>query len=340
VHSHPDQPVRHSYPLAIQDAGLGTALSLFVQTFSYALVRFGVLLAVSVATLVWWVVTLGGGAWIGKHVPLLGWVWMLGGFGLWGYLWWFVARYGLYLLKAGQIAVLTELITSGRVQNGGENMFAYGTRVVKQRFGEVNALFALDMLVRGVVRAFNRTLDWITRLLPIPGLASLGQLVSSVVAAATTYIDETIFSYNLARGDDNPWRSSQDGLIYYAQNAEEVLKTGAFIVVLDWFLTLLAWLACLVPAGMVAWFLPPGGLGQAFVIFGAILVAMNVRAAFLRPLFLIMVMVKFHVSVRGQAIDLTWDQRLSGVSSKFGELGRRAAQHGTAGGFRPAQQPL
>ena len=325
-YNHPQQAVRHSYPLAITDAGFGTALKLMVQTLPYALVRFGVLFAATVATVIWYLVTFGGAAFIAKRVPVLGTVWMIGGLGVWGYLWFFVVRYFTYLLKAGHIAVLTELITHGRVQNGQEGMFQYGTRTVKERFGEVNVLFALDALVKGVVRAFNRTLNFIANLLPIPGLSSVAQLVNAVMFAATTYIDETLFSYSLARGDSNKWRSAKDGLIYYAQNAEGVLKTGVFIVVLDYVLSFFAWVVCLVPAALIAWILPAGGAGQFFVVLLAILVAANLRSAFLKPLFLIMVMIKFHVLVRNQPINLEWDARLSSISGKFGELKNTASE--------------
>ena len=129
----------------------------------------------------------------------------------------------------------------GQIANGSIGMFEYGRRVVTERFGQVNLLFALDLLIRGVVRAFNRTLDWIAHLLPIPGLQSIVGIVNAIVRAATTYIDETIFSYNLARGDDNAWRSSKDALIYYAQNSKEILKTAIYVVVLDKVLTAVVW---------------------------------------------------------------------------------------------------
>jgi len=125
---------------------------------------------------------------------------------------------------------LTELITVGQIGNGSEGMFAYGKRVVKSRFGEASVLFVVDRLVSGVVRAFNRTLDFVAGLLPIPGLSSVVSFANSVIYAATTYIDETIFSYGLARQETNPWASAKDGLIYYAQNSREILKTGIYAV--------------------------------------------------------------------------------------------------------------
>jgi hypothetical protein len=56
----------------------------------------------------------------------------------------------------------------------------------------------------------------------------------------------------------------------------------------------------------------------------ASLLAANVRSAVLRPLFLTMVMVKFHALAQGQSIDLGWDERLNAASTKFGELEQKA----------------
>jgi hypothetical protein len=230
----------------------------------------------------------------------------------------------LYLIKAAHIAVLTELITTGSIANGSQGMFEYGKRVVTERFGEVNAMFALDLLIAGIVGAFNRTLNWVSSLLPIPGLDSVMGFVNAVLRASTTYIDETIFSYNLARGDENVYRSSKDGLIYYAQNAKEVLKTGLWVVVLDRVLTTVIWIVMLAPGFALSWMLP-GNTGGTVMIVGAVLFAGSVRSAFLKPLFLTMVMVKFHATAKNQPINLEWDQRLAAASTKFKELEQQAA---------------
>jgi len=327
-YSHPDAPVRHSYPLAIQQAGVSTAAGLVARTLPYALVRFGILLAFTVVTIVWLALTFGLAAVLGGAVhPWLGVVGLIAGLGSYGYVWFVVVRYGLYLLQAGHVAVLTELVTTGTIGHGADGMFAYGKRVVTERFGQVNLLFALDLLIKGVVAAFNRTLNFVTGLLPIPGLQSVMALVNAVVRAATSYIDETIFSYNLARGDDNSWRSSKDALIYYAQNSQEILKTAIWVVILDKVLTAVVWAVMLAPAFLMLAILPasakPGGFIGGLVI--AALLASNVRQVFLKPVFLVMVMTKFHVLVKDQPINLTWDERLSSVSRKFGGIKDKAA---------------
>jgi hypothetical protein len=322
-YSHPDAPVRHSYPLAVTQAGFGTAISLVMRTLPYALLRFGILVAFTLATVAWFAITFGGAALLGAKVhPWIGIGWLIAGLGTYGYLWWFIVRYALYLIKAGHVAVLTELITKGSIENGATGMFDYGRRVVTDRFGEVNILLGVAVLVRGVVAVFNRTLDWIGHLIPLPGMQSIVGVVNAVVRAATTYIDETIFSYDLARGDENPWRAGKDGLIYYAQNSGEILKTALYVVVLDKLLTAVVWVVMLAPAFLMLAVLPasakPGGFLGGLVI--AALFASNVRQAFLKPIFLVMVMTKFHTVVQNQPINVEWDARLSQVSDKFREI--------------------
>jgi hypothetical protein len=322
-YSHPTEPVRHSYPLSVQNADLSTAFGLVLRTLPYALGRFAVLFATSLVTLVWYVVTFGGWALLARAIhPLAGLVWFIAGCFMYGYLWKTLVRYFLYMLKAGHIAVLTELVTRGQIGEANEGMFDYGKRVVTERFGQMNAMFALDLLVHGVVRAFNRTLDWIAGLLPVPGLRDVMGVVNAIVYSAASFVDETILSYSLARGDNDVFRSSRDGLIYYAQNSKEVLKTGIWIVVLDKVSTFIAWIVMLAPALLIAAMLPASvkGIGFLFTLVMSALFTWNLRAAFLEPLFLTMIIIKFHVSVHGQAINLEWDEQLSQLSGKFVEL--------------------
>lgn len=326
-YSHPDRAVRHSYPVVQGGFGVSDALALVAKTAPFVAARLGILFAKTVTTLIYWAVVLSIAGFLFARVPALGWAWLLASFGVAGWFWHTVVRYFLYLLKSAHIAVLTELLMYGRVGNGSEGMLAYGRRVVTERFGQVNALFAMDMLVRGVVKAFNRTLDLVSSVLPIPGLDSVFGIAKGILAASTTYIDETIFSYNLARGDANAFRCSKDGLIYYAQNTAEILKTGAWVVVLDKVFSFALLLLVLLPTIVVISILPNGTSAWIpwTMVIAAVLFSRDLQQALLRPVFLTLVMLKFHSVVRGQAIDLVWDRRLDAASEKFAELKARAS---------------
>lgn len=322
-----DDGVPHHYPLAVRNSGLMTSIGLMLQSLPYALMRFAVLLAFSVACIVWIVVTIGGAVWAGTHIAgIFGLVWFVSCAIVAGWFWTAILRYLLHLIECGHVAVLTELIVHGRVSNGTESMFAYGKRIVTEKFGQVNVLFAMNLLVRGVVNAVHNTIEGVGRMLPIPGLDSIANLITAILRAATRYMDKVLFSYNLACGAANPWRGAQDGLVYYAQNAKPILKQSVWIVVLEHVLSAILWLAFLIPAAALTAILPHSvrEMGGVVTIVIAVLFALAARGAFLKPVFLAMVMVRFHALIEKETINQEWVERLNKLSDKFRDLGKKA----------------
>jgi hypothetical protein len=114
-------------------------------------------------------------------------------------------------------------------------------------------------------------------------------------------------------------------MIYYAQNAMPILKTAIWIVILERALTFALWLLLLIPAAAITWMLPRPmhEAGGIITILIAAILAGPLRAAFLKPLFLIMMMVRFHALIENQPINEEWDARLAMVSDKFRDLGTR-----------------
>jgi hypothetical protein len=320
--------IPHDYPLAVRNSGVVSAIGLIVRSLPYALMRFAVLMAFASACIVWVVIAVGGAVWAGTHIAgVFGLAWFLSCAIAAGWFWTAVLRYTLHLIECGHVAVLTDLIVHGRVGNGSESMFAYGKRVVTEHFGQVNVLFALNMLVRGVVNAVHATIEGVGHLLPIPGVEAIGRLVTVILRAATRYLDKVIFSYNLACGAANPWLGARDGLVYYAQDAKPILKQAVWIVVLEYGLSALLWLVLLVPAAMLVTVLPASvrELGALLTIGVAVLFALAARGAFVKPVFLVMIMVRFHELIEHQPINREWVARLDQLSTRFRTLGEKAA---------------
>lgn len=320
--------IPHSYPLAVRSSSVMTSIGLLMRSLPYALMRFAVLLTFSIACVIWMVVTIGGAAWTGAHIAgVVGITWFVVCVGAAAWFWTAILRYALHLIECGHVAVLTELITHGQIGNGSESMFAYGKRVVTERFGQVNVLFALNLVVRGVVNAVHSTIEGIGHLLPIPEIDSIAKAITAILRAATRYMDKVIFSYNLATGGANPWRTAQDGVVYYAQNAKPILKQAVWIVVLDYVLGALLWIVLLVPAAALVAILPASvrEAGGAVTMVVAILFALSARGAFLKPVFLIMIMTRFHALIEHEPVNDEWVTRLESLSSRFRELGEKAA---------------
>ena len=321
--------IPHAYPLAVRDPSLSTAVGLVLRTLPYAVLRFSVLLGVSIAVILWLVVMIGGAAWLGAHIAsVFGWVWAIGCLALAGFVWSTLLRYLLHLMDCGHVAVLTELITKGQLASAGEGQFAYGKRMVLARIGQETMLYGLNALVRGIVQSLHNTLDWLAESLPIPGLEGVSRVVDIVLKGATRYLDKVIFSYSLARNDEDVWGASREGLVYYAQNVRPILKTTIWSVVLERVLTVLLFLLLLAPAAAVTLALPATvrEVGGVVTLVVAILLAGPLRAAFVKPIFMTMMMVRFHSAIEGQAINPEWDARLAAMSGQFRDLGARAAE--------------
>ena len=320
-----EQEAVHSYPLLVRDHDLATALRLLVKTLPYALARWGVLLAAAVACAVWIAIGVAGAVWLGAHVAMtFGVCWFLGALLAGGWIWGAVLRYAFHMIACGHVAVLTELITQGRVGNGNEGQFAYGRRIVMARFGEVAALFGLGELVRAVLKAFHNTLDTLGEWLPTPGVGTVVGLVNAILSAATRYLDKVVLSYDLARGGDDPWRNVRDGLVYYCQNAKPILETSIWMLILERGLSILLWLLLLIPAGLSTMWLPEAlrENGALVTIVVAALLASTLRAAFIKPLFLVCMMIRFHALVQDQPINASWVGYLDGLSDKFRQIRR------------------
>ena len=61
------------------------------------------------------------------------------------------------------------------------------------------------------------------------------------------------------------------------------------------------------------------------VLDHAALIALGARAAFLKPVLLVMVMLRFHLAVQNQPINAEWDAKLSQLSNKFVEIKQQAS---------------
>ena len=115
--------------------------------------------------------------------------------------------------------------------------------------------------------------------------------------------------------------------MYYCQNAKPILTTSVWIVILERMLSFVLWLALLAPAAAITVMLPASvrETGGIVTVIIAVLLAATLRAAFIKPLFLIMMMVRFHALIENQPINQEWDARLASISDKFRNLGTQPA---------------
>jgi len=308
------------------DFSINRSLGLMLKTIPFIVFRLVVYFGIALA----YVLVTGIGAGIG---------WGVGAFGsadfhaattFWGGAFGFVLTAGaiyfareyiLYMVKAGHLAVLVELL-EGRDIPAGRPQIDYAIDKVRERFVETNLLFGVQLLVRGVLQAITGIIQGVASILPIPGLEQFVGLVKAFLRIAVGQIDQVILAYGFKTRATNPWASAQTAVVLYAQNYKVMLKNAAWLTIITYGLAFLVFLVMLAPAGAVVWLIPGGGSAGGFIF--AIVFAWAVKAALIEPFTIACLMQVYFETIEGQSPDPEWDARISAVSRKFQELKEKA----------------
>ncbi len=309
------------------DFSISKTLGIMMKTMPFILFRmivfFGITLAYIFAT--------GTGGAIGYGVGRISSdpeaqgtfaVWgAVAGFGLVSVAVYWIREYVLYIVKAGHIAVMVELL-QGKELPQGRSQIDHAKAVVTERFVETNVLFAVDQLVKGVIRAITGLLGGIAAFLPIPGLDGLVKFVNSVIRMSLTLVDEIILGYAIKTGSTNPWASARTGVVLYTQNGKTMVKNAIWLSVFMWIVSIAVFLLFLAPAASLLYFFPGQAGGWAFVI--AIAFAWSFKAALLEPFAIAALMDVYFRVIEGQQADPEWERKLDSASNKFRDLGGKA----------------
>ena len=308
------------------DFSLGGALGLMARTMPFILLRMAVYFGIAVG----YVLVTGVGAGVGYGVGGFGdegfransTMWGgIAGFGIFGAIMYWAREYILYIVKAGHIAVLIELI-DGKPMPQGRSQIAHATAVVKERFPQASVLFAIDQLIKGVIRAISGLVRGLLTILPIPGAQQLAGILSAFLRVAVGFVDEVILAYAIRTNSSNAWMSAKEALVLYGQNYKVMLKNAAWLAIIVYGLSFVVFLVMLAPAALVVYVMP-GAWAAGGVVF-AILFAWSVKAALLEPLAITCMMQVFFKTIEGQQPNPEWEAKLEQLSAKFRKLKERA----------------
>lgn len=314
----------------MKDFSFGEVLGLMKATAPFLVFRFLIYFGITLG----FVLITGIGAGIGYGVGHIadnapgGGMWGgIFGFGIASAILYFIREYLLYIVKAGHIAVLVEL-SQGKAIPGGKGQISYARERVQERFATSSILFGLDQLIKGILKAFNRTFLSIAAILPIPGAAGLVKFLNTVFNLSLTYLDEVILAYHMKTEAENPWASSRTAIILYAQNYKSFLTNAVWVALFIWVITFFVFLLVLGPVALLVG-LFPGTAGPLTLVI-ALVFAWGIKQAVVEPIGMTALMQVFFKVTEGEVPNPEWESKLNGVSSKFRDLTAKAESPGTA----------
>ena len=308
------------------DFNIAGAFRLMVRSLPFILLRMAVYFGITLG----YILVTGVGAGVGYGVGGFGdegfrantTMWGgFAGFGIFGAIMYWAREYILYIVKAGHIAVLVELI-NGQPLPEGRGQIEHASTVVKERFPQASVLFAIDQLIKGVIRAITGLVRGILTFLPIPGAQQLGGILSALLRVAVGFIDEVILAYAIHTKSDNAWMSAKEALVLYGQNYKVMLKNAAWLAIIVYGLSFLVFILMLAPAALVV-YLMPGAWSAGGVVF-AVLFAWSFKAALLEPFAITCMMQVYFRTIKDQKPNPEWEAKLEQMSGKFRKFKERA----------------
>jgi hypothetical protein len=309
------------------DFSIGTSLSMMLRTAPFIIFRMLVYFGITTAI----IVVTGTGAGFGYGIGAFGTddfqlsaTFWGGGIGLvvtCGVIFFF-RDYLLYLVKAGHIAVMVDLLQGQTIPQGRPQLdYAWG--VVRDRFGEASALFALDRIVHGVIAAITGLIEGILSIIPIPGLDNLVGVLRAYLKVAVGLVDEMIIAHAIRTKAENPWANAREALVLYAQNARPMMVNAAWLTAISYVLAFIVFLVMLAPAAAVV-YLMPGNVSAGSFVF-AFIFAWAVKAALIEPFCVACLMQVYFKVTAGQTPNPEWEAKLTNASDKFRHMGEQAA---------------
>lgn len=294
------------------------AKEIFAKTTKFVWLKLAMGAAITVASIILLAIFMLLGKLIGGSASvIMGLIWIVCTYGIYR----FAMSYMGYLIKAGHVAVIAEMCTTGNVP---DDMFNYGKEKVKAKFATSNVYFVIDKLISGAVSQLQKAAGKIGGLLDaIPGMSFITSLVQTFIGIALGYIDECCLGWCFVNESENSFKASCDGVVIYFQNIKHLLKSSLTVTLIVIGLTILAWL---IPFLLLVGLFKLLNWGVFWAIILALIIAITLKSAFIDSWMMIKMMTSYMEVAPGTEISFELYEKLCKLSAKFKKLFEKGRQ--------------
>ncbi|NWG15519.1 MAG: hypothetical protein HXY41_02685 [Chloroflexi bacterium] len=309
--------------LDLRSLRLGEAFRLLMRTRSLLILKMGAYLLFWFLALIYLAITIGIASLVAQAIPLVGVILFIVAIIGVAPLYQLAYRYVFFMIKAAHIAVLSELLKNDNLPPG-TGQLEWGRKRVEKRFGEVNAMFVVDELVSGVVRAFTNMVYRLTAWLPGDTLQQLVNILNRIIRYATNYIDEAILARSFMRDDIPVWVNARDGIVLYAMVWKPLLMNAIALMVLSYIPFIVGFLILALPIGLLASVISSSVGGWS--IIATLILAFLVKVAVGDAFAMTAMIAAYHRETREMKPNPEMVAKLDAASDRFKEIKDRAQQ--------------
>lgn len=132
-----------------------------------------------------------------------------------------ISHFISYLLKAGQIAMMTRGITEGELP---DDVIAEGKRAVKERFGAVAVYYAITRAIKAIFNELGKLITRVGQNIGGDTGGAIGGAVSSAVNTVVNYLCDCCLGWIFYRKDVNAAKAGCEGAVLFFKHGKTLAK--------------------------------------------------------------------------------------------------------------------
>jgi hypothetical protein len=247
-----------------------------------------------------------------------------------------------WAMRAAFAYLVTEMLVRGK-PSPTTNASGMAQDFLTQQFGDLGPIAEAHNQVQRIVSSFFKTFDKLDAMLPID-LGPVRKAMAWVTDKISPRIADLALSFAIARGDRDFTEASKDAVAYVAQNPKPIIGTAirayitekviggtiGFIFMSIGFAAVFAIVNSMAGDAAATSGMPTEGAQTVGIFaagFSALLVGIPVgalaswfiRTAFIEPIALTMLIIRFHATIQGQAVDPAMRARIQSASGELRE---------------------
>ena len=134
---------------------------------------------------------------------------------------WLILHFVAYTYKAGQIAMMTEGVTTGKLP---ENTIAAGRKVVKERFATVAAYYFVTGAIKGIFQQIGNGITAVGQAVGGDSGGAIGGTISGIINTIVAYLCDCCLGWVFYKKDEKATQATLEGAAIFFKHGKTLIK--------------------------------------------------------------------------------------------------------------------
>lgn len=134
---------------------------------------------------------------------------------------WLILHFVAYTYKAGQIAMMTEGVTTGKLP---ENTIAAGRKVVKERFATVTAYYFVTGAIKGIFQQIGNGITAVGQAVGGDSGGAIGGTISGIINTIVAYLCDCCLGWVFYKKDEKATQATLEGAAIFFKHGKTLIK--------------------------------------------------------------------------------------------------------------------